>query len=69
MFTCSQAQSLPLTISCNHAMQVHTPDYLHQFLSGTLPDSAARQIGFGKTTAEPILIERTQAEVAGSRLC
>eukprot|EP00891_Asterochloris_glomerata_P008314 jgi/Astpho2/8314/e_gw1.00122.186.1_t len=47
---------------------VHTPDYLHQFLSGTLPDSAARQIGFGRTTAEPILIERTQAEVAGTLL-
>ena len=69
---CSHAiepQSLSLTSSCNNALQVHTPEYLHQFLSGTLPDSAARQIGFGKITAEAILTERTQAEVAGSVLC
>ncbi len=69
MHTCGLAQSSSLKSSCNHGLQVHTPDYLHQFLSGTLPDSAARQIGFGRTTAEPILIERTQAEVAGGGLC
>ena len=47
------------------SLQVHTAEYVHHFNAGTLGEAAMRRIGFGEVTRQPILIERTKAEVAG----
>lgn len=45
--------------------QAHEPEYVKQFLSGVLNDKAKRRIGFGDVIDDPVLVERTQSEVAG----
>ena len=62
-----QFNSLDVTqATCNMlSLQVHTKEYVHHFNAGTLGEAAVRRIGFGEVTRQPILIERTKAEVAG----
>lgn len=44
---------------------MHTPEYVAAFNSGSLDAASCRRIGFGACMADPKLIERTKAEVAG----
>ena len=46
--------------------QVHTKDYIQHFNDGTLSEAAVRRIGFGEVTRQPVLIQRTKSEVAGT---
>jgi hypothetical protein len=50
-----------------NALQVHEREYLERFNDGTLDPKRTRQIGFGEITSQPVLIDRTKAEVAGGR--
>lgn len=43
----------------------HCPAYLDAFCNGALDPARVREIGFGDTTRQPVLVERTLAEVAG----
>ncbi|KAK9804901.1 hypothetical protein WJX72_010870 [[Myrmecia] bisecta] len=45
---------------------VHDAQYVDRFCTGTLDAELERRIGFGEVTRQPILIERTLAEVAGT---
>ncbi|KAG1653951.1 hypothetical protein FOA52_002848 [Chlamydomonas sp. UWO 241] len=47
---------------------VHMREYVSAFSEGRLDDVRARRIGFGAALSEPVLIERTKAEVAGTLL-
>lgn len=44
---------------------VHTQEYVDAFSNGRLDEQRVRRIGLGATTSQPILVERTKAEVAG----
>jgi hypothetical protein len=46
----------------------HDRSYLDDFLNGRLDAQRLRRIGFGEVTKEPVLIERTLAEVGGTLL-
>lgn len=61
-------QALLLTNVVEPCMQVHTPEYVSAFSQGFLDAASCRRIGFGACMADPKLIERTKAEVAGARL-
>lgn len=50
------------------AVQVHEERYADAFCSNALSEAEMKRIGFGELCLQPILVERTLAEIAGENL-
>ena len=68
LISTSQVHSPPSLPPLSTLQLVHDADYIRAFTSGTLPPAIKRRIGFGEVVSDPILIQRTLSEVAGTIL-